>query len=279
MPSLVEEYAVASSLIQYGLPAILRPSWAKNVVEPMLLGHVSSRTKWLRAAATREGGGLDMQQNIAGTYSSAIEFAQAYREYAPWFTYERVYNQDQVIDLIRSRIAPTSARAACQEFVRLVDKSHSTFWRGTVYGRAVESLTAYATRDESSDSDSALEIGILSPLAHGDILPSWLVDRLSATLTSIAIDLLDAENITFDPTKDPSAVMPLDAFNRFFGAHWHQSKAHSKLIRDLCVRYIEEAKEQERIKSSEGLHGGAAYWKTIVTLKVRNHSILFQTKF
>jgi hypothetical protein len=130
-------------------------------------------------------------------------------------------------------------------------------------------MTEHATRDESPACNQALEVALISSLMNGFIVAPWLTDKISSVLTTISADLLRPENILFDPTNDPMKVQPLDSFMKFFHAHVRgKERRESKVLRELCSRYVKSAERQESIKSSQSLNGGAAYWKTIVSLKV-----------
>jgi hypothetical protein len=265
MPDVVEERHIAASLLSRdasSMPLSLKQAWAEKVVEPIITGHVETRTRWLKTAVAREGGSPDLEASIIATYGSSMPALSSFTAFAPHLP----ENHKSLLQILEHDALAFLARSPCQKLRDLVEKNHPTGWERESYGKHVMQLTAYAIFDatNSGSSDMTAITGILSKLN----MPPSLVEDVTSSVRRIGSTLLQPGNMSIHANL--KAVVPFSSFTRFVITHLappSKDYLDPKVV-GLLNDFLSLAEGFEHQKSQESLNGGACYWRVIIILKV-----------
>jgi hypothetical protein len=265
MPNIVEERHIAVSLLSRdasSMPSSLKRAWAEKVVEPIVTGHVETRTRWLKAAVAREGGSAVLEASISATYGSGMPVLSSFTAFAHHLSEP----QKSLLYIVEHNALAFLSRNPCQELRNLLDKNHPVGWERESYGKHITQLTAYAILDAIGTGSSAMA-AITANLTMPNVPPPFL-EHVTSSIRRIGSTLLQPNNMSIHANL--KAVVPFASFTRFITTYLAQPSKDSldpKVVA-LLADFLALAEGFERKKSEESLNRGACYWRVILILKV-----------
>ena len=266
MPTIKEQRYIASSLISrqaLPMPPSLRRAWAERVVQPIIVGHVATRTKWLKAAAVREGSTLvsstELAASISASFGSGISVLTSFRSFAPYFP------NAELVDIVEREALGFLAREPCTKLRDLMETNHGAGWASTPYGKTVAELTRYALFDALTAGSAELS-ALCSVLTAADI-PAFLSEFVYTSLRRIGSTLLEPKHMNIH--ADLHSIVPFAAFNYFITSILASPDILDPKVISLLKEFLAIAENYEEELSKKSLNGGACYWRSILILKVR----------
>jgi hypothetical protein len=265
MPDITEERYIASSLLSIdtlSMPSSLKRAWAEKVVEPIITGHVRTRTMWMKTAVAREGGNKDLEASIKATYGSGIPASSSFTIFAPHLP----QSHKSLLQILEHDALRFLSRSRCQELRDLMDKNHPVGWELEPYGKQLTQLTAYAISDVIDSGSQAMSA--IAGILFKPSIPSFLIEDVTRSLKRIGLTLLQPEHMLIHANL--KAVVPFASFTRFVTTHLAPPSKDSldpKVV-SLLAEYLSRSETLEHQKSEESLNGGACYWRVNLMLKV-----------
>lgn len=265
MPDIVEECHIAASLLSrdvFSLPSSLKQAWAKNVVEPVIVGHIENRTRWLKTAVAREGGSSELEATMKATYGARMPVVSSFKVFAPHLPPP----ETSLLQLLEHQALGFLFRDSCQKLRDLVNKNHPEDWKREPYGKTIVQLTSYAVSDATSSGSSVMST--ISDILSMPNMPHSLIDNVTSSLKYIGLTLLRPEYMLIH--ADMNAIVPFSSFTRFVTTDLAAPSKDSLEpgIVALLSEFLTAAENYEQQKSNESLNGGACYWRVILILKV-----------
>lgn len=271
---LEAEHPVAATLLRAPIssfPVALARSYCTEVIHPCLLGQIENRTKWLRAAVSREGASFD----IEATYDYEFDAAPLYKGCSRFLSHPPFSpagsEPSSIMDLVQRRATLFMNREPYQELLRLVKAHHADDWQTSDYGKTVAALCGHATRDESSAFSAAM--GALTKALLADDLSSEAVELAKRAVTRIGGELLELKNAAacFSPPPARSSE-PFAPFTSFLD-HLSYAPAGdrglwSQRVRPIIQHLAEVAEGHARALKGAPHNRAALYDVRILQLKL-----------
>lgn len=278
MPTIKEQRYIASSLISrdiLSMPPSLRRAWAERVVQPIILGHVATRTKWLKTAVVREGStsiapSTDLAASISASFGSGILVVNSFNTFAPYLPPDT-----KLVNIMEQGALAFLARKPCVELRDLMGANHGSGWASTPYGKTVSELTQYAISDTLTTGSS--ELSALSTVLKTADIPASLSESVYASLRHIGTTLLEPKNM--DVHANQRAIVPFGAFNYFATSHLALRDLLEPKIISLVKEFLAIAENYEQDLSKKNVNGGACYWRSILILKVMTNHTSLQSQY
>jgi hypothetical protein len=265
MPEITDECHIANSLLSrdtLSMPSSLKRAWAEKVVEPIITGHVRTRTMWMKTAVAREGGSKDLEASIKATYGSGIPASSSFTIFAPHLP----QSHKSLLQILEHDALRFLSRSRCQELRDLMDKNHPVGWELESYGKQLTQLTTYAISDVIGGEWQTMNA--IAEILFRPNIPSFLIEDVTESLKRIGLTLLQPEHMAI--YANHTAVVPFASFTRFVTTHLAPPSKDSldpKVV-SLLAEYLSRSEALEHQKSEESLNGGACYWRVNLMLKV-----------
>jgi hypothetical protein len=265
MPDIVEERHIASSLLSrdtFSLSSSLKRAWAKNVVEPVIVGHIESRTRWLKTAVAREGGSSELEATMKASYGQGMPVISSFKTFVPHFPPP----ETSLLQLLEHDALGFLSRDSCQKLRNLMEKNHPAGWKLESYGKNVVQLTSYAVSDTAQIGSSAMSA--IAEILSKPNMPLSLLEDVTSCLKHIGLTLLKPDHMSIH--ADLHAVVPFSSFTRFVTTNLAAPSKDSlePRIVALLSDFLATAEGYEKVKSTVSVNGGACYWRVILILKL-----------
>ena len=268
MPTIMEQRYIASSLIfrdALSMPPSLRRAWAERVVQLIIVGHITTRTKWLKAAVVRESGtstapSTELAASISASFGSGISVLASFRSFAPYLP-----PSTELVNMVEREALAFLVRKPCVELRNLMETNHGSGWASTPYGKTVAELTQYALFDTLTTGSAALS-ALSSVLTTADI-PTFLSELVYTSLRHIGSTLLDPKHMNIHADLRP--IVPFRAFDYFVTSNLASQDFLDPKVISLLKEFLAIAENYEQELSKNKFNGGACYWRSILILKVR----------
>ncbi|KAH7921148.1 hypothetical protein BV22DRAFT_749681 [Leucogyrophana mollusca] len=255
MPTISNDRPVATALLSYG-GASMAPSikklWAQSVVVPILTGHLAARTAWLKCAVARESGPANLQESIMASYCDQVDFSvvERFAEYIP----------SELWEALENRAVGYLFRDTYEKLHALVAANHSKDWEREPYGKALISLTQFAIKE----GVSFYALYRITNTVQDPNISDTGRERALDALLHVGYTMLAHRNMLKPITRPPGR--PFATFMNL--VRRHLMSARDSRIEHLLWRYLAKAEEQESRLARDRVHGGACYWRVIVSLKL-----------
>jgi hypothetical protein len=265
MPDIVEERHIAASLLSrdtFTLSSPLKRAWAKNVVEPVVAGHIENQTRWLKTAVAREGGSLELEATMKASYGKGMPVVNSFKTFTPYLPPP----ETSLLQVLEHEALGFLSRDSCQKLRDLVSKNHPAGWERESYGKTIVQLTSFAVLDATWSGSSAM--AAIADILSLPNMPLSLLEDVTSSLKHIGSTLLKPDHMSIH--ADLNAIVPFSSFTRFVTTNLAAPSKDSlePRIVTLLSDFLAAAEGYEQQKSMASFNGGACYWRVILILKV-----------